>query len=390
MYGARLPRTKLLSPLPAASFDGLLTVDGRELPVEGWRGMIGHNWGSEHAERWIWLHGITEDGDWLDAAVGRVKLGPLTTPWIANGVLSLAGERHRLGGPGRRSRGRRGARQLRLPAHGQGAARARVGVGPARALRRLGLRRPRRRRAQHRQLLDRGHAAGGRAAGRRAPLGARPSRAAPPTSSACASATTASRSSPTRTGEGRGRDRRRQAARGGLALGGGSAQLGELAGGRARRARGGAARRGRAHIEPLRVRRQPARLRVRARAARTAAAPGRALARRPVQLRVRAPAERARARHARPPGGRGRRGRPLHRLPVRGRAPRSCAAACGGASRPSCGASRRRSSSPACADAQGPSRSLVQPPRPSGSKRKRSWRRSGRCCQNSQAAGASR
>ena len=102
MYGARLPRTKLLSPLPAASFDGLLTVDGRELPVEGWRGMIGHNWGREHAERWIWLHGITEDGDWLDAAVARVKLGPLTTPWIANGVLSLAGERHRLGGPGRR------------------------------------------------------------------------------------------------------------------------------------------------------------------------------------------------------------------------------------------------------------------------------------------------
>jgi hypothetical protein len=102
MYGTRLPRTKLLSPLPAASFDGLLSVDGRELPVEGWRGMIGHNWGAQHAERWVWLHGITEDGDWLDAAIARVKVGPLTTPWIANGVLSLAGERHRLGGPGRR------------------------------------------------------------------------------------------------------------------------------------------------------------------------------------------------------------------------------------------------------------------------------------------------
>jgi hypothetical protein len=102
MYGARLPRTKLLSPLPAATFDGLLTVDGGVLPVEGWRGMIGHNWGSEHAERWIWLHGITEDGDWLDAAIGRGKLGALTTPWIAGGVISLAGERHRLGGPGRR------------------------------------------------------------------------------------------------------------------------------------------------------------------------------------------------------------------------------------------------------------------------------------------------
>lgn len=104
MYRARLPRTKLLSPAPAARFSGRLTVDGREISVDGWRGMAGHNWGAQHAERWIWLHGITPEGDWLDAAIGRVKLGPATTPWIANGVLSLAGDRHALGGPGRRVR----------------------------------------------------------------------------------------------------------------------------------------------------------------------------------------------------------------------------------------------------------------------------------------------
>ena len=102
MYTARLPRTKLLSPLPAARFDGALSVAGRELFVDGWRGMVGHNWGVEHAERWIWLHGLTSDGDWLDAALGRIKVGPLTTPWIANGALSVAGERHVLGGPRRR------------------------------------------------------------------------------------------------------------------------------------------------------------------------------------------------------------------------------------------------------------------------------------------------
>ena len=43
--------------------------------MDGWRGMAGHNWGAQHAERWIWLHGLTADGDWLDAAIGRVKLG---------------------------------------------------------------------------------------------------------------------------------------------------------------------------------------------------------------------------------------------------------------------------------------------------------------------------
>jgi hypothetical protein len=94
LYRAPLPRTKLLSPAPAARFSGRLTVGGRSIEVDGWRGMAGHNWGAQHAERWIWLHGLTEDGDWLDAAIGRVKVGPLTTPWVANGALSVAGDRH--------------------------------------------------------------------------------------------------------------------------------------------------------------------------------------------------------------------------------------------------------------------------------------------------------
>ena len=108
MYTARLPRTKTLSPAPAARFDGRLTVDGSEVEVAGWRGVVGHNWGAEHAERWIWLHGLGFDGaseaTWIDAAIGRVKLGPLTTPWIGNGALCLDGERHALGGLGRRTR----------------------------------------------------------------------------------------------------------------------------------------------------------------------------------------------------------------------------------------------------------------------------------------------
>jgi hypothetical protein len=96
MYRAPLPRTKLLSPAPAARFSGRLSVEGREIPVDGWRGMAGHTWGAQHAERWIWLHGLTEDGDWLDAAIGRIKLGPATTPWIGNGALSIAGDRYAL------------------------------------------------------------------------------------------------------------------------------------------------------------------------------------------------------------------------------------------------------------------------------------------------------
>ncbi len=120
MYRAPLPRTKLTSPAPAATFEGTLEIAGSPAPPEhsapparpartlnlaGWRGMVGHNWGAEHAERWIWLHGIdfAEHPDaWLDVAVGRVRVGPWQTPWVANGALSLAGKRIPLGGLGAR------------------------------------------------------------------------------------------------------------------------------------------------------------------------------------------------------------------------------------------------------------------------------------------------
>ncbi len=104
MYRAPLPRTKTESPAPAASFSGSITVDGRSVELDGWPGMVGHNWGAEHAERWVWMHGIAFDGggdDWIDAAIGRVNVGPLTTPWIGNGCLKVGGRAHRLGGRAR-------------------------------------------------------------------------------------------------------------------------------------------------------------------------------------------------------------------------------------------------------------------------------------------------
>jgi hypothetical protein len=111
MYRAPLPRTKLTSPAPAATFEGTLEIAGsetrptRKLKLDGWHGMVGHNWGAEHAERWIWLHGVDFTGHpdaWLDVAIGRVRVGPWTTPWVANGAVSLDGRRIPLGGPGAR------------------------------------------------------------------------------------------------------------------------------------------------------------------------------------------------------------------------------------------------------------------------------------------------
>jgi hypothetical protein len=101
MYRASLPRTKPESPLPDAVFSGWIEAGGRRVEVAGWRGMVGHNWGSEHAERWVWLHGVgfaEAPGAWLDVVMGRVRVGGVLTPWVANGALAVDGRRYRLGG----------------------------------------------------------------------------------------------------------------------------------------------------------------------------------------------------------------------------------------------------------------------------------------------------
>lgn len=104
LYRTKLPKTKFLSPYPDAVFSGQLEVAGERIEVEGWRGMIGHNWGAEHAERWVWVQGSGFDGrspeDYFDMAVGRIKIAGRMTPWVGNAMLFLDGEAHRLGGFG--------------------------------------------------------------------------------------------------------------------------------------------------------------------------------------------------------------------------------------------------------------------------------------------------
>jgi len=104
LYKAPVPRTKFVAPYPRASFDGKLEIDGETIDLAGWPGMIGHNWGTEHAERWVWLEGtgFAEDADaYFDAGAARIKLGSRTTPWLPSGFLKLDGMAHRLGGFGK-------------------------------------------------------------------------------------------------------------------------------------------------------------------------------------------------------------------------------------------------------------------------------------------------
>jgi hypothetical protein len=105
LYRTPVPRTKLVVSVPDGLVTGLLEVDGRRVGVDRWRGTVGRNWGTEHADCWVWLHaagfGAAPQG-WLDLVLARIKVGPARSPWTAMGTLSLGGAPVPLGGLGRR------------------------------------------------------------------------------------------------------------------------------------------------------------------------------------------------------------------------------------------------------------------------------------------------
>jgi hypothetical protein len=107
LYRAPLPRTKLEASVPDGQVTGMVQVDRRTITVSGWRGTVGHNWGSEHADSWVWLHAAgfgAAPQAWLELVLARIRVGPARSPWTAMGALCLGGERILLGGLGRRPR----------------------------------------------------------------------------------------------------------------------------------------------------------------------------------------------------------------------------------------------------------------------------------------------
>jgi hypothetical protein len=101
LYDRRLPRSNGAALVPDATFAGWVERAGERVDVEGWRGMVGHNWGADHADRWIWAHatglGERDETGWLDVVLARTRVGGLLTPWLPAGALQLDGRRHAIG-----------------------------------------------------------------------------------------------------------------------------------------------------------------------------------------------------------------------------------------------------------------------------------------------------
>lgn len=105
LYDRRLPRSNGAALVPDAVFAGYLDVADQRIEIDGWRGMVGHNWGRDHADRWIWVHatglGRRDPHGWLDMVLARVRLGPVLSPWLPAGGVMLDGRLRRIApGPG--------------------------------------------------------------------------------------------------------------------------------------------------------------------------------------------------------------------------------------------------------------------------------------------------
>lgn len=94
-YERGFPKAKALVGTPNALHNGLLTIDGEQIEVNGWRGSQNHNWGSQHTDRYAWgqVAGFDNAPDaFLECSTAQVRLGPFWTPRFTLIVLRVDGQ----------------------------------------------------------------------------------------------------------------------------------------------------------------------------------------------------------------------------------------------------------------------------------------------------------
>ncbi len=102
LYTMRFPKTKLVTPAPVATFDGEYVVDGERVEVKGWKGMGGHNWGSEHTPVYVWCQINSWDGNEdivFEGVTARARMGRRLTPSMTIVTIKAEGETFSFNGP---------------------------------------------------------------------------------------------------------------------------------------------------------------------------------------------------------------------------------------------------------------------------------------------------
>jgi hypothetical protein len=101
LYTRKVPKAKSLVGLPMARYRGTVSVDGAVVDIADWLGSQNHNWGSKHTDHYAWgqVAGFdTHPESFLEVGTGRIKIGPLWTPFMSPLVLRHDGEEISLNG----------------------------------------------------------------------------------------------------------------------------------------------------------------------------------------------------------------------------------------------------------------------------------------------------
>ncbi|MEZ4267109.1 MAG: tocopherol cyclase family protein [Myxococcota bacterium] len=100
MYGAGWPSAKAATPQIDARFSGTVRVGETTLSVRDAPGLLGHNWGKQHPQRWQWLHCNAFEGApgvALEVLSAKTGGGRWAGPALSVLHLRLPGERITVG-----------------------------------------------------------------------------------------------------------------------------------------------------------------------------------------------------------------------------------------------------------------------------------------------------
>ncbi|MFO0722649.1 MAG: hypothetical protein U1E65_02620 [Myxococcota bacterium] len=94
------PRSKILTPAACLSVTGALELDGQRIELDGWSGMLGHNWGKEHARQYAWGQCLFLDARGVPEAMvegfsGKVEVLGRRTPWVSALIVRRGSEEFR-------------------------------------------------------------------------------------------------------------------------------------------------------------------------------------------------------------------------------------------------------------------------------------------------------
>lgn len=91
MIDGPLPRNKLLTPLPSATLEGTVEVEGETWLVQGWPAAQGHNWGRAHPLEYAWGQCSFPGRGWVEGFSARIPLAGRPSPPLSVLVVHVDG-----------------------------------------------------------------------------------------------------------------------------------------------------------------------------------------------------------------------------------------------------------------------------------------------------------